>query len=318
MLQPTSNLSSHIRPHLLATHELVRLVTDLNALKIDHFILKGIPLNKLLYGDRLGRESRDIDILIQPKDIEAAHHYLISQRYQELHASVSIIDVILKSDALMRYVNEVHYWHPNKNIAIDLKWHAQATNCLGMAWCKHDDYNELDINSCTIKILKPEQNFYYLCCHAAKHQWDRLQWLADLAEFMQKIPLKWDVVITLAQETQAIRPLLEARCLLQQTYAITLKDIQHSFWDRMAIKTRLFILQASWFAWLKKRFYPHTGYLYFPLNFLLLPKLSQKYHHLTHSFVARMASLKQACHLHEPKPYQMILLSFCPQWMRWK
>ena len=60
-------------------HELTQMTSSLSQMHVDYIVLKGIPLNQLLYGERLVRKSRDIDILIQVKDIASVHQYLVEQ-----------------------------------------------------------------------------------------------------------------------------------------------------------------------------------------------------------------------------------------------
>lgn len=301
MLKPFKNdIATTIQRYLRSMHELIQLTTDFDLMHIDYIALKGAPLNQLLYGDNLVRVSRDIDILIQIKDIQAAHQYLVDRGY-ELQLPFSIVHLICKSSFLINYLDEILYLHPLKHIAIDLKWHISSINRFGMAWCNIKNHTVIHMNTHPINILNMEENFYYLCMHAAKHHWEYRQWLDDLAVFSQKIHFCWETVVSLAESTQAIRPLLEASLLLQEKCHIQLKDIPHSFWDNIVVKIRLCFIRSK-----PKRYFSAI------LSLCLYPKISQKYHYIKRLLVLRVSSLRHLNRFKKPKPYKMILFSLLP------
>lgn len=311
MLKPFKNdIATTIQRHLISMHELIQLTTDLNLMHIDYIALKGAPLNQLLYGDNLVRVSRDMDILIQIKDIQSAHHYLVDRGY-ELQLPFSMAHLSCKPSGLINYLDEILYWHPLKHIALDLKWHTSSLNRFGMSWCDIKNHTVIHMNAHPIKMLNAEENFYYLCMHAAKHRWEYRQWLEDLAVFSQKIHFCWDTVISLAESTQAIRPLLEASLLLKEQFHIQLKDIPYSFWDKMVVKIRLYFIGSNWFGGLKNKT-KSKWYFSAILSLCLYPKIPQKCHYIKRLLVLRVSSLRHINRFKNPKPYKMILFSFLP------
>lgn len=61
-------------------HQLIR---ELNAqgLRGSYIVIKGIALNKILYGEKQIRSFNDLDILISPKDAQKFHKVLNSIGY---------------------------------------------------------------------------------------------------------------------------------------------------------------------------------------------------------------------------------------------
>lgn len=314
MLKPLrkDDYSSSIQRHLTSMHELIQLSIDLDSMQVDYIVLKGTPLNQLLYEDKLVRLSRDVDILIQSNNIQTVHDYLLARGYQ-LQPPFKIAHLIDEPTGLLNYLDEVLYWHPLKAIALDLKWHTSSRNCYGMAWCDIKNHVVVHMNTHPIKILNPEENFYYLCVHAAKHCWEYRQWLQDLVVFSQKFHPCWDKIMSLAQHTQAIRPVLEARALLQEKFHIQLKDIPYSFLDSIVVQFRLYLMKSNWFDGLRDGS-KSKRYCYIILDLCLYPKISQKYHYMKRLFVVRTASLRQVSRFKNPKLYKMILYSFFPTW----
>ena len=290
--------------------ELIQITSQFNRMHIDYVILKGIPLNALLHGEKLGRVSRDIDVLIHVTDIQTVHHYLLTQGYQ-LQSAISIAALTQELSWLTQYMDEVLYWHPDKNIYLDVKWHISSLNRLDMSWCDIKNHAVEFINEYPICTLNSVQNFYYLTVHAAKHRWELRQWLEDLAIFSQKTPICWESVCLLAQKTQSIRSLLEANLLLQRHFNIHLRDIPHSCWDRVWVKIRMYVIQSKWFGGLSKKSKINTCISCF-LDLLLYPKVSQKYHYMRRILILRVASLNQISRFKTPKFYKLVLLSFWP------
>lgn len=310
MLKQALDFPPRIHHHLISIHELIQLTRYFDQVQINYIVLKGIPLNQLLYGNHMIRRSRDIDILFDLKDIPRIHQYLQERGYQ-FQSPLSIFQWLQKALFLNKFINEILYWHPQKKVYLDIKWKISTSNAQGMDWCQVDNYDLITISSTKIKTLKPAENFYYLCTHAAKHHWEYRQWLDDLYVFTQKIVFCWQSTVSLSQETEAIRPLLEASILLQNYYQITLPPIPHSLLDMIIVKLRLRLIQSAWF----KKVSQNTKlrrYFSAILSVLLYPKLSQKYHYLKRLLLVRTASLEQINHVIKPKPYKIILRSFYP------
>lgn len=299
--------SKHIQHHLISIHEIALLTNELSDMRVKYLILKGAPLNQLLYANQLTRISRDIDILIQPQDIWSVHQFLLSKGYQ-LQIKKYALYSMHKEKKIMKYFEEIPYWHPHKNIFIDLKWHIFTMNYLDMSWCNLNNYNLITIRHHKVKILKPEQNFYYLCIHAAKHQWECLQWLQDIATFSKTISFCWDDVILLAQQTKSNRVLLETSYLLRQYFQIKLEKIPHNFLDKILVLIRLSCFQCKWLNNLKKdkRLKICISAI---LNLLLYPTLPQKCHYITRCLIQRRASIKQIWRLKKPTRCKIILYS---------
>lgn len=310
MLKQTHDLTPRVHHHLISIHELIQLTHHFDQVQIDYMVLKGIPLNQLLYGNHMIRGSRDIDILFHFKDIPIVHQYLLERGYQ-FQSPLSIFQWLQKALFLNQYIDEILYWHPQKKVYLDIKWQTSSLNALGMSWCQLNHYDLITISGTNIKTLKPAENFYYLCTHAAKHHWEYRQWLDDLYVFTQKIAFCWQSTVSLAQKTEAIRPLLEASILLQDYYEVPLPPIPHSYLDKIIVKLRFSIIRTAWF----KKIPQDTKcqkYLSAMLSLLLYPRLSQKHHYLKRLLLVRTASLEQINHVMSPKAYKIILRSFYP------
>lgn len=262
---------------------------------IPHIILKGIPLNIQLYDQHCVRELRDIDILVATQDIHATHEHLLHLGYQLksiVHPRYFANDYAF----LTQYLDQLSYWHPAKQVYIELNW--QPNNRY-----THFLTQQFAVHTQNIMIFDTEHNFLYLCTHAAKHLWDHLKWLLDLAVFIKKFSICWPKVIALAQQTQSTRILLEARLLLQRHFQIDIGDIPHSRWDALVVQIRLQFIKKQW---IKKS--PFALRLFF--IWLACPSIAKKYQFFVRTLLVRVASLQHIGSLAQPSPGKMIWKSF--------
>jgi len=283
----SKNALSIIRRYLMLSAALVQLISSLKAAKIEAIVLKGIPLNQQLYAQKCLRESNDIDILISSDKILTAHQHLLQLGYIA-KSFISPVKLVSKYTFLLHYIHEILYWHPVKKIHIDLHWQTNIMNRANINWIDYTQITNIKICSQNIHILNLDQNFFYLCTHAAQHHWDRLQWLIDIVMLYQKYPICLANVYALAKKTKTTRSLLEACILLRKQFDINIDCIPHSKIDAIIVRTRVRWIQANWFAVKKQR-----KLLLSISNVFMFPSIAQKLHHIM-CFVS--VHDKKSCH----------------------
>lgn len=287
-----------VQRHLMLTRALISLVHQLEHKQIDYRILKGIPLNQLLYGHQLVRHSCDIDVLINIDDLEKLDTELSHQGYV-LQCSRSLFNLICQKSFLSHYMDQLAWQHPETKVTIDVQWHASILNDKGFTLKNYTASNEILINQQAVKTLTPEQNFHYLCVHAAKHLWERPQWLNDLAAFHQNVDFCWHQVIALANTSDSLRSILEAKYLLRKYHQVELQPVPHTVMDHLLVKFRLLFIRQT----------KHHMYTNIFLTLLVYPRLDQKKHYLIRTLLLRIKSLRQTETLNNPTPFKMILRS---------
>jgi hypothetical protein len=195
--QQLSQMSKRNSVYMLAlTAETNKIFNLFSQSNISTIILKGPLLSLQLYNDIGLRQCRDIDLLIQEKDIPIAFHILEKQGYTfdnyEKKKRLSI-------NQMTKYYNyagfksntfniELHWrFYPDKhvqNIPENLIWNEEAI-------VKYEGLN--------FRTLALENNFLYLCFHAAKHEFNELYWLYDILIFYKKNKLDLENIFTKAE-----------------------------------------------------------------------------------------------------------------------
>lgn len=272
-----------LRRYLLLKHELIRLIEKLHLNNTPYAILKGIPLEIQLHSNPATRISSDIDILIDQKHLIATHHILKKMGYQ-LKSVINEQQLIQCFHFIIEVGKDLTYLHPEKAMCIELHWKQTIMSAHGLP-----ALSSLALSpQHSLSILAPEENFVYLCQHAAQHYWERKQWLIDIALFYQKYPLDWERIIEIAQKKHGIRPLLEAANLLENEFSIEINPIKSQLSDQIAIKFRLLVTKALWRT---NRKLPHP--LLVILNMFLYRSLLNKYRYLSNLLLHREKSMSQ-------------------------
>jgi hypothetical protein len=210
LLLPESRVPAEIRAELLARQraqhfvtlrmsaELFRLIDRFSAQNIAALLVKGPALAVQAYGDAAMRNYGDLDFLLHQSDIASATRVMMDAGY-EPHVPLSAIAagkipgqymfrqreaqllVELHNDRTMRY-----YPRP---LRID-ELFARKTN--------------VSLDGHEVPAPCVEDHLVLICIHGAKHFWERLQWIADVAALVFRQPsMNWDEAARSAQKVGA-------------------------------------------------------------------------------------------------------------------
>jgi len=182
------NCQANLRKALLHARELIRIIEHLSARGIEVLPYKGLALAEALYGDIALRQSGDIDLLIHPQDLRGIRDAVGELGYTP-HQPLSETEerAYLKSgyecafdSAAGRNLLEVQWAIQPRFYAVDLAMEGLFQRAV-----------EVTIAGHPMKTPSPEDLLLVLSVHAAKHVWNRLLWLCDIARLMSLPRLDW-------------------------------------------------------------------------------------------------------------------------------
>lgn len=181
------------------TGEMVRMIRCFAEKGIKSLVLKGAPLALKLYGDVALRPSHDIDILVDPEDIEGAGKILEKEGYKKIYQDVSLTP--RQQKAHLARCHHFSYFNAERKICLELHWKINAID-LKFHTLSRSITSQMEIAGYPIAVFKDEELFMYLMVHGARHMWFRLRWLCDIERFMHlENGLDWDKVIFLAKHS---------------------------------------------------------------------------------------------------------------------
>ena len=204
----------HCQRAMRFSAELAEILRHLGARGIPVIAQKGPALAHLLYGDSAVREFGDLDLLVRPTDVPRAVVALAELGYEKnLQLSPR------QEKAYLRSGYEYVFGRGEERNLIELQWnllprfYAVDVN-VGELFARSKEY---EFDGCRARILGLEDQFLFLCVHAAKHQWAQLGMVRDIAA-ITRFDLDWELVAREAQRLGVLRialvSLLLAKSLL--------------------------------------------------------------------------------------------------------
>jgi hypothetical protein len=166
--------------NLILTAELPRVMEALESAGIPALAFKGPTLAALLYGERMPRESSDLDALVHREDLARAFGVLGGLGYEA-------------EDRVERFFFECGRQRPvvrkSNGATVDVHWGLMPRSFAGDTgegvW---ERCGRVRIGKREIPTLGDEDLVQFLCAHGTKHRWASLGWVCDLAALVRARP----------------------------------------------------------------------------------------------------------------------------------
>jgi Uncharacterised nucleotidyltransferase len=186
---------------LSLTAELFRILDRFADLGITALLTKGPVLSARCYGDPGLRQYTDLDLVLRGDDIERATEVMMALGYQPkvplhaIQAKKTPGEYVFVQNGT-RLLVELHTertfrYHP-KPLSVEKLFARQAR--------VHFDGHD-------VPALSIEDELVLICIHGAKHFWERLMWIADVAALVSRQSIDWERTLAAAREVQAERML---------------------------------------------------------------------------------------------------------------
>jgi len=208
-------LQSRMRAqHLFAlsmTAELFRILEEYSNANIQTVLVKGPLVSLFAYGDPAVRSFVDLDLLVRHKDILAATQRMIILGF---HA-----DVPPSAIEAGKIPGEYLFRRPGTQRLIEL--HTERTFRYYPRSMRVEDLfarqRRVPLDGREVPALSLEDEFVLDCIHGAKHFWERLMWVADVAAIVACHPeMDWQRARQSAVDVGAQR-MLDLGLLLADT-----------------------------------------------------------------------------------------------------
>jgi hypothetical protein len=182
--------AANVRRNLFLTRELLRLLDLFTAENIRVIPYKGPVLASMLYGDPGLRQFADLDILVPVEDVSRAKAVLMSCAYRP---EPEMSDRQLR--AFIRRQKDITLLRDDLGIDVEMHWRITAAH--DPVWIPTEYlWSHLRTHSFagrSVLTLAPEPLLLILCIHGARHRWEKLAWLGDIAAIIRSpAPLDWN------------------------------------------------------------------------------------------------------------------------------
>lgn len=226
---------------LRITAELFRLLDRFASEGIGALVVKGPVLAARAYGDPAMRSYGDLDLLVRQRDIRRATELMIAAGY-ESKVPIAAIDT-------GKIPGQYLFSQPDSKLIVEL----------------HNDYTlryfprrlplerfferqiRVPLDAREAPALSLEDELVLICIHGAKHFWERLMWIADVAALVSRqTSIDWSRAANSAAEVGGERLLHTGLQLAANLLKMPLPDeVLRSVQDD-AVATRLAELILKW------------------------------------------------------------------------
>lgn len=178
--------------NLMLTAELVRILGLLKQADVPAIPFKGPILALAAYESTALRSFADLDILVQERDLSEASRILLENGYLPAFTLTPV-----QQRAYCREECALQFRHPERDAVIELHWRLTERYLaihlpIQSFW---ENSVPLTLLGCPVLTFSPEDLFLYLCVHAAKHEWERLEWLSSVAAVVERNPnMRWPAI----------------------------------------------------------------------------------------------------------------------------
>ena len=192
-----------------------RLGRALAAHDIGFAEFKGGGLGQLLYGQDTRRDSKDVDVLVDPARMADALEIVRELGFTRPGGKTIDVDRAL---GLLRFTKEIEVFDPQYRTMVEV--HARSMRELPAGW---DDAKLRN----TPLDLQNRHYVIYLVLHGCATRWSRMKWLADFARLVALVDRDTRTgVIALAREYECSAPIV-ASCELARSLW---QDVQVEPW----------------------------------------------------------------------------------------
>lgn len=204
------------------TAVLLNVLNALDQASVPALPYKGPSLAVTAYGNLRLRAFGDLDILV-PR-----HRYL---------EAVSVLEDLGYRPLRPARGNRRHYLgHASAHAFekdgthIDLQWGTTYRKALSVPvetslWETGDRVNILGRD---VKAIPPDLLFLFVCAHGARHHWDRLKWVCDVAEMIRSHPdFDWLEILSRAKDAGSVRVVYMAITLADRLLGVEVPSWVH-------------------------------------------------------------------------------------------
>ena len=184
---------------LQLTAELFRVLERFATADIEILLTKGPALAVRCYCDPGMRQYVDLDLVIRGNDIRHATQIMLELGYHP-RVPLTTIDA-KKTPGEYSFVQSATRLLIEFHTESTFRYHPRPLNIKKL----FQRSTSLIIDDRRVPVLSLEDELVLICVHGAKHFWERLLWIADVAALISRQPLDWDRALAVANEVGALR-----------------------------------------------------------------------------------------------------------------
>lgn len=226
--------------NLFLTSELLMILRAFDGAGVEALAYKGPALAAAFYRDVAKREFGDIDLLIRPESIADARRVVEVNGFVPWEEFAGLTGV--QERAYLRSGYHFQYSRPDGSTPIELHWNI-APHVFGISVPMKQLFRRavsVEIGGTAVPAPCAEDHLVLLCIHGAKHMWDKLRLILDVAQIIAATPnLNIEQVLRFAAELHAQRMVLLGLNLANSVFGTALPEMAMTAVNRDSVVARL-------------------------------------------------------------------------------
>ncbi|MCU4743577.1 nucleotidyltransferase family protein [Halobacteria archaeon AArc-m2/3/4] len=213
----------------------LRMMQEVAALSaaFDRHDIRAIPYRgpvvaDVAYGSVGHREFGDLDFLVLRDDLPAAKSVLLERGYEPRYTLETTAGLTNTQEwAYVQFARDYPFDHESDPFEVELHWrivsqHFPTGIDLETVWERR---SSLSIAGTEVPVLSHEDRLLMCCVHGTRHRWERLQWLCDVARYVESHSFDWDVILERAKDHHCERMLLLGLAVTRDVLDTPLPDV---------------------------------------------------------------------------------------------
>jgi hypothetical protein len=226
---------------LRLTAELFRVLDRFASEGIGALVVKGPVLAMQAYGDPAIRSYGDLDLLVRQRDIRRATELMCAAGFTP--------SIPLSAIEAGKIPGQYLFSMPDSQLIVEL--HNDRTLRYFPRRLPLEDFFSRQIrvrlDSHEVPALSAEDELVLICIHGAKHFWERLMWIADVAALVfRQTAIDWECLADSAREVGAERMLHTGLRLASDLLKTQLPDKVHAMVQADGVAARLAQQTCQW------------------------------------------------------------------------
>ncbi|MBK2357357.1 nucleotidyltransferase family protein [Francisella hispaniensis] len=187
--------------------------------KIENVVLKGLPLDKKLYGSQPKRVYKDIDILVKENQLNLVHNILLSIGFDISKHIRYNLEFFEKYPLCKKGIKDLTYVHKSLNIILELHWRITIIDDLKIN-LNQNFLKKVVYNSKEYMTLTDEYELLYLIYHGGMSGWHRLKWLIDIVDYINLDSIDKQTFLRLITKFRINKLIIDLRFILSELFLV--------------------------------------------------------------------------------------------------
>jgi hypothetical protein len=240
MAQLQQRFQANARHGMMLTGELLKITAIFEVHGIPSIPYKGPTLAMMLYGNVALRKFQDVDLLVHPEDLLRARDLLMAEGYTPQFDLSGA-----RAESFLHAQHQLVMTRESDGSIVELHWEI-SPRYFSFPFHAAQLWERLEQRSMlgrSLPTLALDDILLILSAHGAKHNWERLAWICDIAELVHRYgrDIDWnnllDRAAKLGSERMVMLALLLAADLLgaELPAAVTVAMQNHAGLDELVL-----------------------------------------------------------------------------------